>query len=135
MPNSFEFRENLLNHQWVIIAPERARRPDVARGTEPECPFCEGNESLTPKEVFRLGRGRANSSGWQIRVVPNKYPFAPIHEIIIHNGDHNGSFFNYKPVQIERIFKVYRQRYLEHKDRGQVYIFHNHGIAAADERS
>src|SRR5207237_303435 len=39
-------------------------------------PFREGNEDLTPPEVFALrpGGGAANGPGWRVRVVPNLYP-------------------------------------------------------------
>lgn len=128
----FEFRENQLTHEWVVIAPQRAKRPDVAKGPEPECPFCHGAESKTPKEVLRVGGGKPNKPGWQVRVVPNKYPFAPTHEIIIHSPIHDGNFFNYPLEHAAKIIRVYRARYIEHRDKGQVYIFHNHGIGAAE---
>ena len=128
----FEFREDKLAHKWVVIAPQRAKRPDVAKGGEPECPFCYGAEGKTPKEVFRIGRGKANQPGWYIRVVPNKYPFAPIHEIIIHSPIHHDSFFTYSTEYIARIIRVYKARYDEHKGKGQIYIFHNHGLEAAE---
>ena len=128
----FEFRENNLTHEWVIIAPSRAKRPDVAKGVEPPCPFCHGAEDQTPKEVFRLGRGKPNKPGWQVRVVPNKFPFAPTHEIIIHNPIHHENFFTYSTQHIAKITRVYKARYIEHKSKGQVYIFHNHGLGAAE---
>lgn len=128
----FEFRENQLTHQWVIIAPERAIRPDVAKGVEPPCPFCHGAENKTPKEVFRVGGGKPNKPGWRIRVVPNKYPFAGIHEIIIHSPVHDEKFSTYSQEHAAKIIRVYRSRYIEHKNKGQVYIFHNHGVDAAE---
>ncbi|MEX0617136.1 MAG: hypothetical protein WD231_05045 [Candidatus Woykebacteria bacterium] len=128
----FEFRENQLTHDWVILAPQRAKRPDVAKGTEPTCPFCYGAESKTPKEVFRVGSGKPNKPGWIVRVVPNKFAFAPIHEIIIHSPIHHDDFFSYSPEHTARIIRVYKARFLEHSDKGQVYIFHNHGQGAAE---
>lgn len=128
----FEYRENKLTHQWVIIAPYRSKRPNVAIGVEPECPFCPGAETKTPKEVFRVGGGKPNQSGWKVRVVPNKFPFAPIHEIIIHSPDHDGNFLNYPTDHAAKILRVYKERYLENRDKGQVFIFHNHGVGAAE---
>src|SRR3989344_61009 len=128
----FEFRENKLTHEWVVIAPSRSKRPDVAKGTEPECPFCPGAEGKTPREVYRIGGGKPNQSGWQVRVVPNKYPFAPTHEIIVHSPVHDGSLFNYPTTHIAKIIRVYKSRYIEHKTDGQVFIFHNHGEGAAE---
>jgi len=132
MKESFRFLKNTLYGKWVVLAPKRARRPDVAAGTEPLCPFCEGQESKTPKEVYRLGRGRKNAPGWQIRVVPNKYRFAPIHELIIHSPAHDDSFFTYKASYIAKIFRVYKERYLRWQRKGQVFIFYNHGTSGGE---
>ncbi len=82
----------------MVIAPARARRPGAERPTadlEPDdvagCPFCEGRESATPPETFALGPpGRpADSPGWRVRVVPNKFPaFGPWSD----EGDRAGLF-------------------------------------------
>lgn len=131
MSDEIRFVKNEISGKWVIISPRRAKRPDVARGTEPVCPFCPGHEEMTPSEVYRVGDGKKDGPGWQIRVTKNKYPFAPVHEVIIDSPDHNASFFNYEPSQIAKLFKVYRQRYNHWKDKGQVVIFYNHGVEAA----
>src|SRR5918996_2008233 len=40
------------------------------------CPFCEGHEDRTPREVYavRPGGGEPNTPAWTSRVVPNLYP-------------------------------------------------------------
>jgi UDPglucose--hexose-1-phosphate uridylyltransferase len=40
------------------------------------CPFCEGNESETPPEIWAdRAPGKApDGPGWRVRVVPNKFP-------------------------------------------------------------
>ena len=39
--------------RWVIIATERAKRPIHAEASEAAlCPFCAGNENMTPPEVL-----------------------------------------------------------------------------------
>jgi len=121
----FQFLQNPLSKKWVIMAPRRAKRPNVAKGFEPICPFCPGKEK-EEKEVYRVG-GKQGDSNWKIRVLPNKFPFAPIHEVIILSPDHHKSFEELPLPQIELILEVYRQRYNTHKEKGQVYIFHNHG--------
>lgn len=128
--SDFEFLQNPLSKKWVILSPRRAKRPDVARGMEPVCPFCPGKES-EEKEVYRVG-GKIGDSKWQVRVLPNKFPFAPIHEIVILSPDHHKSFEDLPISQIELVLKVYRQRYETHKEKGQVYIFHNHGEAGGE---
>jgi len=125
----FKLLQNPISKKWVILAPRRANRPDVAKGTEPICPFCLGKEELE-KEVYRFPQ--LGSQGWQIRVVPNKFPFAPIHEIIIHSPDHHKNFGELPLSQVELIFKTYRKLYNIHQNKGQVYIFHNRGEAGGE---
>src|SRR5688572_10942760 len=77
-----ELRKDPIIDRWVIIATERNRRPnDFVADNEPDngafCPFCPGNEDKTPPEIMQWGRpegAAANSSGWNVRVVPNKFP-------------------------------------------------------------
>ncbi len=61
------------------MAPERAKRPqngpkgvlvDELPVWKESCPFCPGNESKTPEEVFRLPQ-LDSASVWAVRVVPN----------------------------------------------------------------
>lgn len=129
MPD-FNFLEDPSSHKWMISAPRRAKRPDEAKGIEPICPFCVGREKEEP-EVFRIG-GQPGDSNWKVRVINNKFPFAPIHEIIVHSPDHNKNFDAFDLPQAEAVIETYRQRFLTHKDKGQVYIFQNHGEKAGE---
>ncbi len=126
----FQFIQNPISKKWVISAPRRAKRPDVAKGSEPLCPFCPGRENDEP-EVFRIG-GEIGDANWQVRVIPNKFPFAPIHEVVIHSPDHHKNFDELPIRQVELIIKTYKNRFLEHKAKGQVYIFNNHGREAGE---
>jgi len=128
--SDFEFLQNPLSKKWVILSPRRAKRPDIAHGIEPVCPFCPGKES-EEKEVYRVG-GEVGDSNWQIRVIPNKFPFAPIHEVIIHSPDHHKNFGELSLSAVALILKTYRQRYNTHAKSGQVYIFHNRGENAGE---
>lgn len=121
----FQFLQNPLNKKWMILSPRRAKRPDIARGIEPVCPFCLGREG-DEKEAYRVG-GEVGDSNWEIRVLHNKFPFAPVHEVIIHSPDHQKNFNQLPKAQVELILQTYRQRYNTHKNKGQVYIFNNHG--------
>ncbi|MDE0332528.1 MAG: DUF4921 family protein [Nitrospinae bacterium] len=68
--------------EWTLIAPGRRERPHPAHyanatpeDEDPACPFCPGNESLTPPEVAAIREaGEENAPGWRARCVPNKYP-------------------------------------------------------------
>lgn len=156
----FTFLQNPLSKKWVISAPRRAKRPNIAKGVEPVCPFCVGREK-DEKEVYRVQRtenreqkpeeGRQKpeetdgilspssvirdpssdicspSSDWLVRVINNKFPFAPIHEIVINSPDHHKSFGEFPVEHVAIVFQAYRQRYQSHQDKGQVYLFHNRG--------
>ncbi len=80
-----EFRQDPVCGRWTIIAPERAHRPKTLEGAEPRhrgnderrpCPFCPGQEHETPNEVlaYRPVGSPPDGPGWQLRVVPNKFP-------------------------------------------------------------
>lgn len=76
-----EARLDQLTGLRVILAPGRADRPiDFAPAEHGppsggECPFCEGNESMTPAEAWAdRPDGPADGPGWRVRAVPNLYP-------------------------------------------------------------
>jgi len=71
----------------VVLSTKRSRRPtdfptqpvaaaSQIRAPNPNCPFCEGNESQTMPEVlaYREPGSPTDGPGWQIRVFPNRYP-------------------------------------------------------------
>ncbi len=126
----FDFRQDSLTKEWVIVAPRRATRPELSPEKKEICPFCPGNESRGFKELFRIGDKA--KYGWEVRVIPNKFPFAPKHEIVIHSPLHSESFFTFSKTQITKIFKVYRERFKLHEKEGQVFIFHNCGRKAGE---
>jgi UDPglucose--hexose-1-phosphate uridylyltransferase len=93
-----ELRFDPLRDRWVIIVPERARRPsdylvESARSPveEPKivaCPFCEGSEDKTPPEITAIRHpGTApNTPGWRVRVVPNKFPALRVEDSAVRYG-------------------------------------------------
>jgi UDPglucose--hexose-1-phosphate uridylyltransferase len=75
-----EIRQNPTTKEWVIVAVERAKRPEdfvhtQAKTQAPpfseDCPFCPGHEDRTPPEIVS---NRSGNGDWTIRVVPNRYP-------------------------------------------------------------
>src|ERR1700731_4328878 len=75
-----ELRQNFFTKEWVIIATERAKRPeDLATHRPPQtvpsfvetCPFCPGNESKTPAEIMRYPAN--TNEPWAVRVIPTSY--------------------------------------------------------------
>ncbi|MCJ7826570.1 hypothetical protein MUP56_03065, partial [Patescibacteria group bacterium] len=98
--------------------------------TEKKCPFCPGNEAMTPPEVYRIGAGAPDQTGWEVRVVPNKYPITDIHEVILHSPSDTDDIEELPLAQVAKIFTSYRDRYRTNQEFGQVMIFCNHGLAA-----
>ncbi len=89
-----ELRKDPVVGRWVIISPERGKRPsDYATKREESlegfCPLCPGNEALTPPEVFafREKGTRPDGPGWSIRVVPNKFPALTREETLRRRND------------------------------------------------
>ena len=155
-----ELRKGPVRNQWVIVAPERAKRPSdylPSRVDKPEvqdlsnCPFCPGNESMTPSEVYRVD---ANDGTWRIRVVPNRFPilqkyddlarvsfeglFARMnglgaHEVVIETPDHNRDLPDLSEDQVKHVVDAYVSRLLtlmENPDHQYVLLFKNHGDQA-----
>jgi UDPglucose--hexose-1-phosphate uridylyltransferase len=96
LPNApGELRQDPVGGGWVAITAGRAARPEAFLGDvgTPRgplgCPFCPGNEHMTPPEVWadrEPGTG-ADKPGWHVRVVPNKFPaFAGPVTSAKHNG-------------------------------------------------
>ncbi|MFH1186997.1 MAG: hypothetical protein V1697_02360 [Candidatus Levyibacteriota bacterium] len=130
----FEFLQNPINKKWMVSAPRRAKRPNIAKGVVPVCPFCPSQEdkslevyTLPAQSIEQTKRDFGVEADWLIRVINNKYPFAPIHEVIIHSPNHHNNFEKLSLNQVKLILQTYKKRFLEHKDKGQIYIFHNRG--------
>ncbi|MFH0791348.1 MAG: galactose-1-phosphate uridylyltransferase [Candidatus Omnitrophota bacterium] len=161
-----ELRKDPIIGRWVIIATERARRPDQfvtqaqeGPAAEGDCPFCEGNESKTPPEIYavRPNQTPANTRGWELRVVPSIAPFLRIegeldrrgkglydlmngigaHEIVIETNQHIANIADLSEGQISRIITCYIDRIIDlDKDRRFKYVlvFKNHGWTAGAGR-
>src|SRR4029077_17609526 len=120
-----------------------------------QCPFCPGREAMTPHEVlaYRQDGSAPNAPGWQLRVVPNKFPALQVegtldreaegmfdrmngigaHEVIIETPDHDRSLAAMSEPEIERVLWAYRERILDLKQDHRlryILLFKNHGAAA-----
>ena len=121
----FTLLTHINSKRYCVLAPSRFNRKN-----DGQCPFCVESEKKET-EVYRL-EGKDKGLGLSVRVVNNKFPFMPIHEIIIHSPDHRKNFDELPVLQNELIFQTFRQRYNFHRKNGQVYIFHNHGNGAGE---
>jgi len=109
---------------YSIEKPERRLRPKefkVAKKVE-ICPFCPGNEHLTPPETFRIG------DPWELRVIPNKYPILPNHEVVIETRDHK-DWDSFPLKELENVLIAYKERtkHFYENNFNYVYIFRNYG--------
>jgi len=144
------------------MAPERAKRPqhmpkrrraEEIPTWDESCPFCPGNESQTPEEVFRLPLSD-KASAWDVRVVPNRFAALTLngditrredgrffrkmdgvgaHEVIIETPSHNTPMALEAYQQVENVLIAYQQRYNTLKKNRQfkfITIFKNHGWAS-----
>jgi UDPglucose--hexose-1-phosphate uridylyltransferase len=155
-----EIRRDPVIGRWVIIAPERSARPDPIPLRLPErppapCVFCGGQEGLDPHEIYAIRTpGTApNTPGWQVRVLPNKYPVLRIegkftregvgmfdkmsgvgaHEVIVETPEHDVELGDLREGQIANVMRAYRERMrdLGGDDRFKyVLIFKNQGYLA-----
>ena len=154
-----ELRQNPITRQWVIIATERAKRPqDLVKKTEgvppipsyvERCPFCPGNEHMTPPPSMQM----PSDGKWQVRVVPNKFAALSsegeltrkfdgfkttvngvgLHEVIVETPDHSKFMALLSEQEIELVLQCYRERYIAiTKDPRieHITIFKNHGLSA-----
>ena len=118
-------QENPITGDPVIVAPERADRPNIFREGTDRCPFCPGNESDTPPEIWRDGEP------WRIRIFPNKYPATEQHEVIVEAADHHATFDQLAPEHAAAVVRSYINRYHHLAARSEsVCIFKNHGLLA-----
>lgn len=155
-----QLRKDPVVGRWVIISTERAKRPrdfsqQRKRSTGARCPFCPGNERMTPPEIlaYRSDCSGRNRPGWTLRIVPNKYPALTIvgdfrrrragvydfmnglgvHEVIIETPAHEVNTGKLTETQFENILRAYRDRIMElRKDKRfhYVLIFKNQGFEA-----
>lgn len=136
----FEFRKHPVTGKPVILAPRRSKRTNMGKKPAEICPFCPGQEDQDG-ELYRVSaestKGTTSTTGsrdsnWAVRVIPNKFPFTPHHELVIHSPDHHKNFDELPFEQVELIFQTYRLRYRAHEKAGQVYLFHNRGHASGE---
>jgi len=154
-----ELRQNLATREWVIIATERAKRPEEFVQPQKDrvedrpafaerCPFCPGNEELD------LERLRIPAEGdWLLRVVRNRYPALQEegerarrfedsncsisgvghHEVVVESRLHNTCPALETEAEVERTLQAFQLRGLALRTDTrveQVVYFKNHGSTA-----
>ena len=155
-----ELRRDPIVGRWVIVDTEHPATPkdfhyehNIQKGGV--CPFCYGNEAMTPPEIecFREQGTSPNTPGWQVRVVANKFPALQIegdldkrpvgfydmsngvgaHEVIIESPYHAKDIPDLLPHEVENYIKICCQRAIDlARDERFKYLmfFRNYGSAA-----
>lgn len=148
--------------RWVIVEQREKSLSPADYEKEPHvikqdavCQFCAGREAQTPPEVdaIRAGAYAPNASGWQARVVPNKFPALRIegeldrrgvglydmsngigaHEVLIETPEHNKNFADYSLEEVINVIKLYQSRsasLARDKRFKYIMIFKNYGQSA-----
>ncbi|HEX9780116.1 MAG TPA: DUF4931 domain-containing protein [bacterium] len=159
-----ELRKDPLTRRWVIIATERAKGPEDflpphdAHADPAECPFCEGHEADTRREILAVrARPGADKPGWTVRVIPSVNPVLRIegrlnrrakgiydvmdgigaHEMIIESPKHVSNAADLSAEQLQLVVQTTVNRIVDlERDPRFRYVlwFKNHGGVAGAGR-
>jgi len=155
-----ELRRDPITGRWNIINTDDPAGPEAFEVEHQalsgaRCPFCYGNEAITPPEIYavRPPGSAANGPGWQLRVVANKFPALQIegelgrrgigvfdlcngvgaHEVIIETPEHQRQMADFSLEELGAVIKAFKLRSLDLRgDRRLKYslIFKNFGLSA-----
>ena len=129
--SDFKFAHIPSLENWIIMAPKRSKRPDIENKRKTKlCPFCPATQN-TDIETYRIG-GEFPDDKWSVRVVKNKFPFAPIHEVIIHTPDHKHSISEISVEHVKLVIEAFVNRFNTFIKDGTVCIFSNSGHDAGE---
>jgi UDPglucose--hexose-1-phosphate uridylyltransferase len=140
-----ELRRDPVSGDWVVSGYVGAKRSDAG-----ECPFCPGNEHLTPKAIREI---KGSDGAWIVRCFPAVSPVFAIeveeqkraegmydkmgnvgaHEIIVEHRSHTTTMSNFTEADMSRVFDMYMDRILDlKKDKRfkHINVFKNHGELA-----
>lgn len=155
-----ELRCDPTTGNWVIIAPERNRRPRDGPPAskriasllsfDPDCPFCPGNEAMLPSIVAEMAS--AQRPGWRTRAVANKFPAVSrdvarcehgslyeaaagrgSHEVVIESPHHNSDLTTMSRDEVRDALVTCRDRHealMADEAVQSAIIFRNRGSPA-----
>ena len=153
-------RKDPLTHGWVIFDEKRFQPPGdhataVHFAVMRDCPFCEGNEAMTPSEIHsvRPAGGHRDGPGWTVRTIPNQSAVLNIegkfdrrgeglydvmngigaHEVVIETPHHDGQMPDYPEPHMTAYLTTLRERAADLLNDARfryIQIFKNHGGSA-----
>ncbi len=106
-------REDELSNDIVVVSANRAKRPHVqTKGAHKKiktCPFCPGNEKMTPPTIMQFG-----APAWSVRCFNNKFPVFSgkqgVHEVVVDTSLHSASMSDLPVEQIAKLLRAYSAR-------------------------
>ncbi len=114
------FVRDALSGQVVAYSSSRSSRPHKPK----TCPFCPGNEALTPPASLLLSdakirprqTGRMEKRDWSVRVFPNAFPVLDAkdgrHDVIVETPRHAELFESYSVDQLALVFDAFKRRFV-----------------------
>lgn len=152
-----ELRQNIITGDWVVVAPERAKRPKdfiIPKSViivNDNCPFCVDSDG------YKQNKSLIKLETKDIYVVENRFPafvenesqksvrsFYPEegfyrarasvgdHEVVIIK-DHTNSLLKFSKSLMNDMFEVIRERYIwikDHEKVASIIPIYNHGAEA-----
>jgi UDPglucose--hexose-1-phosphate uridylyltransferase len=154
-----EFRHQPLYDEWVVVAPNRVRKPPIAPQVVPQSeisdPFLTGNESKTPPEIYAIRENSSIPASWKTRVFPNKFPLLELetppvhsmngvyssiggfgaHEMVVDQPKPNKHICQFNADEFKDLLLTFRDRFSAlYQDQriASVVAFKNQGIKAGN---
>ena len=159
-----QLRRDPVTGRWsIILTQEKSELTDLigdfpaTKQSVEACPFCEGNEYLTPPEIYALRPpgSKPNSPGWQVRVIPDRYPILEArgdvdnhavgiydelngvgkHEILVEHPKHDVNIPEFTPEHLTVVLQTMQLRIRELKKDPRfryVLIHKNYGEASGN---
>ena len=143
-----QLRKDPISMNWVVQEDGESTWPNLD-----VCPFCPGQEALTPQTIYSHVNGRG---GWEVRVIPHVRPLYRIegnaqrcavgvydkmrslgaHEVVIESPDHHLRLSVESDENVAQVLRAFVSRLVDlKKDRRFRYVsvFRNQGKLAGQE--
>ena len=140
-----EFRRDPILGDWVVVGFKKTKANVVGA-----CPFCPGNESMTPPAIREI---RRSDGSWMVRCFPAANPVLQIEaseskraegfydkmgtlgadELIVESDGHTKTISAFEPHEMLSVIDMYVDRMVDLKNDPRfkhVQIFKNHGELA-----